>query len=1701
MLSRRFLTFLLLPALSCLAHVSLAQETAGSPMFRSYTPASGSDAGGSFTFQSGTRIVFTTDEAQLIERLKAPRGWLDKLRAATGLHDLDVVFDASPDSDDIVIEKRQDSDFAALISKAVLTITTRTSSTLTKNISLNIANEGYKYKASSSGGVKLQYKEETGAFRAFQAITELVMKSSAASGKHRKLPYGEGIDYPNFEDRRFMIDVGRAYMPVDMIIAFIEKMSLHRLNQLQIHLNDDFRIHGNSAVSAIGASKIRGAFRLANERPGLAPAAEDRTPYVYTHADWRKIEDAAARNGVIIIPEFNSPGHSAAWYQDRAGTGISFRTHSCGHNCRIIDVNGDSSRNAAIKYMVSLMLSYRHWFDSGYIHMGGEESGKNTGTNVRKYLNTMYERLDNPNKSRDGFDVGYDRIEVWTDGWDGKHWQSGLNKGLYAVHWIDTMTSVRTNRHGKWIDLTGDNDGGFYYVPGSDGWNRIGIDPELGYRFRYNQRVSRWVQASTSSRSNPPRGLGGALWNDFTQTFYTGHKMYDMMNAGSRNSIPALGLLNWHGHIRDGDGNLVAYEDTGHEDLRPVDRETSAMWVRERFPYLSLSQAKKVLLDTARFQVLYSGPIKVGTTNHNSGFRAAANGRGTPTLVDVPKRKEWNKNKDRYGADRGGNNRYIPKENQWMLWESSGMADAFEGPPKLASGMFVADLAGEGNMMANGAPCRDVFHQIGERPISACDEDVWTQDISGSGGLHKKGVGKLKLTGTNTFAGGVMLDGGQLEIAVAGNLGAAAGNLALNGGTLSFAADVDLSARNMAIGSVGGGINANGNEVALGGVISGAGQLRISSASNVPVTKVATVTVIQGANTTVVLKPTITVGTEVMEVPGVVALSGSNTFSGGLMLESGTAQVGTNAALGAAAGGVTFAGGTLVFSSAVDLPGTRAVMLVADGMIDTGANAVKISGVISGPGSLIKTGSGNLELKGANTYANATRVSGGMLAADISSIPDASIIAAASGAVVELTAASDGKHDGIISGAGMFKKMGSSALTLKGASNPNWQIGAGKLVVESIFSGNIEFTGSGSGRIFEFKNDTTYAGVVSGNGQLVKSGGGELVISGDSGAFAGTSSVEANSTMFVDNMLGGNVNVKASGVLGGKGKVGGNVTVASAGKLAASRDAGFLQIGGDLDLDGTYEVIFGQGSVVDGDVDIGAAAVVEVLNKTPPYVATDNAQFAVLASKGALTGRFSRITESLPFVTITVTYHTGGTGGTVLMRAGMNKMALDDFLLGVVLPSEPDNTNLPPPLEPEPDNTITTLPEPEPDNTITTLPEPEPDNFQDFVQVVADVWNNQYDNLREGEDVDADVVGLINHITSITGDEDEAREKLAEIVEELGEDVATQESSRIASVASNTESRAVVSAQTRASFGRAGSESERGTRFSLQDRQWNLNGEEQESSPVLWVKAMVSKGDGRGHSAKVDYEYDGRTFLIGIDEQITDLFRLGFFSGVSDSEFMEASLSAENKSKHIGLYSGLRTGNFLLRSGYVYTSSDVDAASGGDLPSTSEYSSTAHTAFGELGYQFNRNDIVFEPFVGVSYTKVETEAHNVSYADLGGFVNSIGAKDTTTGVAEVGIHALAPLPAATSSSFHGLVSWTIPLKDIDNSISYTLGGVTSSYQGATPSLKGFRLEAGLDFAIDASKSISFSASYNGKLSDSDIASKQYSVEGVFSYSF
>jgi outer membrane autotransporter protein len=222
--------------------------------------------------------------------------------------------------------------------------------------------------------------------------------------------------------------------------------------------------------------------------------------------------------------------------------------------------------------------------------------------------------------------------------------------------------------------------------------------------------------------------------------------------------------------------------------------------------------------------------------------------------------------------------------------------------------------------------------------------------IVGPGSLTIGG-GTVVLTNTNTYAGGTKVGFAVLSISNDANLGLAGTEITLNGGTLLATGGGVSSPRPIQlIASEGPNALAasDGTIATYSGLVFGAGPLQI--------------------------------GINGIEATGTVALSGTNSYTGGTLVTAGaTLSVNADGALGDPSGAITLSGGEL--QTTADFITARTIALNPLGLFTnrlaaTGGTSAIYQGVISGTGGLqIGDGrAGTVVFQANNTYLGDTTV-------------------------------------------------------------------------------------------------------------------------------------------------------------------------------------------------------------------------------------------------------------------------------------------------------------------------------------------------------------------------------------------------------------------------------------------------------------------------------------------------------------------------------------------------------------------------------------------------------------------------------------------------------------------------------------------------------------------------------------------------------
>ncbi|EBB1025234.1 fibronectin-binding autotransporter adhesin ShdA [Salmonella enterica] len=195
-------------------------------------------------------------------------------------------------------------------------------------------------------------------------------------------------------------------------------------------------------------------------------------------------------------------------------------------------------------------------------------------------------------------------------------------------------------------------------------------------------------------------------------------------------------------------------------------------------------------------------------------------------------------------------------------------------------------------------------------------------------------------------------------------------------------------------------------------------------------------------------------------------------------------------------GGTTITGGTLTADYADSL-GTG--VIANSGVLQVGEG--ELENTLSGSGSLVKTGTGELTLSGDNSYSGDTTITGGTLTADHADSLGTGVIAN-----IGVLQVGEGELENTLSGSGALVKTGTGELTLSGDNtySGGTTITGGTLTADHADSlGTGVIANSGVLQVGEGELENT----LSGSGLLVKTGTGELTLSGDN-TYSGDTTID-----------------------------------------------------------------------------------------------------------------------------------------------------------------------------------------------------------------------------------------------------------------------------------------------------------------------------------------------------------------------------------------------------------------------------------------------------------------------------------------------------------------------------------------------------------------------------------------------------------------
>ena len=379
---------------------------------------------------------------------------------------------------------------------------------LTTDKTKGLQKEGYLMNITDK--VTVEAETTTGAFWATRTILQSLKLTN-------NIPKGQTRDYPLYEVRGFILDVGRKTFTMDYLQQVVKAMSWYKMNDFQVHLNDNLIPLENYSKAGKDPMTAYSGFRLESDikkggNGGKNKADLTSKDVFYTKDEFRNFIKESRTYGVNIIPEIDVPAHSLALTKVRPDLRHGTYGRDNDH-LNLIDKYDDS-----ISFVKSIFNEYmgkdlsNPVFDKDTIvHVGADEYTAD-GNAYRRFANDMLGYVKENGRTP----------RIWGSLTQIKGNVAVQSEGVQMNLWNGGWANMN-QMYNEGFDLINCNDGNYYVVPNA------------GYYYDYlNNNVLYDLAINTIGNTTIPAGdkqmIGGAfaVWNDMTDYLDNGVSEYDV---------------------------------------------------------------------------------------------------------------------------------------------------------------------------------------------------------------------------------------------------------------------------------------------------------------------------------------------------------------------------------------------------------------------------------------------------------------------------------------------------------------------------------------------------------------------------------------------------------------------------------------------------------------------------------------------------------------------------------------------------------------------------------------------------------------------------------------------------------------------------------------------------------------------------------------------------------------------------------------------------------------------------------------------------------------------------------------------------------------------------------------------------------------------------------------------------------------------
>jgi len=198
----------------------------------------------------------------------------------------------------------------------------------------------------------LQADSVWGIYRGLETFSQLIIRESTGKAVINETAIE---DEPRFKHRGLLIDTARHFLPMYTLYKIIDGMAYNKFNVLHWHIVDDQSFPYYSA-----------AFPNLSGKGSYNPAT-----HIYSQLDVASIVEYARDNGIRVIPEFDTPGHTQSWGKSQEGLLASCYDDKGEKDGTFGPI--DPTKESNYEFMTTLWKELRSNFHDDYLHLGGDE--------------------------------------------------------------------------------------------------------------------------------------------------------------------------------------------------------------------------------------------------------------------------------------------------------------------------------------------------------------------------------------------------------------------------------------------------------------------------------------------------------------------------------------------------------------------------------------------------------------------------------------------------------------------------------------------------------------------------------------------------------------------------------------------------------------------------------------------------------------------------------------------------------------------------------------------------------------------------------------------------------------------------------------------------------------------------------------------------------------------------------------------------------------------------------------------------------------------------------------------------------------------------------------------------------------------------------------------------------------------------------